>query len=251
MKSVILCEGHDEVYVIGYYLYGTKNWELKKEAKFSKLYQLSKKNHNNQSMKIYLKGEDTLAIWAVGGKDSFKKPLKSVFENTLDHPDDGVNQLFILLDRDESEISECLTRIENEINLSGVKTPILENNKINTIEFSFEGESYQIKIIPVIIPFEENGALENVLLNSIASEDKESEYVVKKAKEYIEDFYRSDFRERYLNHARLKTKAEFSAAISITNPDRSTAEFNKLLTSHKWYESDVVRKHFEMIDKLL
>ena len=57
--------------------------------------------------------------------------------------------------------------------------------------------------------------------------------------------------QKYLQHERLRLKAEFSSAISITNPDRSTSLFDTLLTTHSWEEKDIVKKHFNMFDKYL
>lgn len=114
-----------------------------------------------------------------------------------------------------------------------------------------ENENYQLSIIPVIIPFDETGALETVLLSAIESEDEEGAYVAKKAKAYIDDFCQSDKQDKYLKKRRLITKAKFSAAISITNPDRSTAAFNALLMSHDWEKNEVINHHFSILNRML
>ena len=43
----------------------------------------------------------------------------------------------------------------------------------------------------------------------------------------------------------------FSAVISVTNPDRSTATFNTLLMSHSWEEKEEIKKHFGILNTLL
>ena len=36
-RSIILCEGFDEVYILGYYLFKTNSWKKNKNKKFSEL----------------------------------------------------------------------------------------------------------------------------------------------------------------------------------------------------------------------
>jgi len=253
MRSLLLCEGSDDAYVIGYYLYGAseQKWKRNNKTKFSENYLLSKVTSKNESIDIYEKDEDVLAIWGIGGKDNFTKPFKTISNICQEHPGDGIDQLFIFLDRDESDISHCLKKLEADMSAVGLNVPRLKNSQENVMQFQSEEESYGMKIIPIIIPFDEHGALENVLLNGLASEDEESKCVVEKAKNYVRCFYKSDIRKRYLSNERLKTKAQFSAAIAITNPDHSTKRFDQLLTAHEWYDNESVKNHFKMINKLL
>lgn len=53
------------------------------------------------------------------------------------------------------------------------------------------------------------------------------------------------------NLSTVLLKAKFSSVIAVTNPDRSTGTYNKLLTSHEWYNYEEVIKHFEILIEVL
>ena len=167
------------------------------------------------------------------------------------NPESGIEQVFIFLDRDDSEVEECLVAMRNKMKDCGLPVGDLKNNQCNVFPFEIEDEIYQLNVIPVIIPFDEKGALEDVLLSAIADEGEEGKFVVHLAKEYINKFLKSGRQGKYLQKKRFKTKAEFSAAISITNPDRSTVAFNTLLMSHPWEEKEVIRRHFKILTDAL
>ena len=86
MKSVILCEGADDLWVIAYYLNKKHGWNIVNPdgpsgnvrwSEFSTYGRLDKKKGTDR---IFMqKDDDLLVIEAVGGKDSFKKPAKAYF----------------------------------------------------------------------------------------------------------------------------------------------------------------------------
>ena len=251
MRSLILCEGHDEVYILGYYLHKTSGWVYFENEELSEDYKLPRNRNRNQIIEVYKKDRDRVAIWGVGGKDNFAKSFKFLeMANNL-NPESGIEQVFILLDRDHLEIEKCLETIKNKLRNCGLSIDNLKNNQSNVITYEIEDETYGLNVIPMIIPFDEEGALETVLLSAIEKEDEEGEFVAEIADEYINNFLHSSKKNKYLKKERLVTKAKFSAAISITNPDRSTAEFNTLLMSHPWEEKEAVQRHFKILNEQL
>ena len=70
MRSLILCEGFDDVLLLGYYLFKTVGWRFNSKGVFAKLYNFPKLDFKRQAVEIYEKGNDLLGIWAVGGKKS-------------------------------------------------------------------------------------------------------------------------------------------------------------------------------------
>ncbi len=254
-RSIILCEGFDEVYILGYYLFKTNSWKLisnNKNKKFSDYYSLPKVNPRNQLIEIYEKNEDRLAIWSVGGKDNFLKAFQSIKEINLNQPECAVNQVFIIQDRDNAEIETALENIKFVLNESGINMQSLNNNALNSWNFESEGENYTTGIIPIILPFDEQGAIETLLMKAISESSQEEKYIVDEANKYIKSFFIPEAKlKRYLTHEREVLKAKFSAVISVTNPDRSTATFNTLLMSHSWEEKEEVKKHFQLLNKLL
>jgi len=248
MRSLILCEGHDEVYFLGYYLHKTDGWFYYENEELSENYDLPKNKARNQIIEVYKKGNNSVAIWGVGGKDNFTKSFKFLEMVNHRNPEFGIEQVFVFLDRDDTEIEECLVVMGNKMRDCGLPVGDLKNNQCNAFRFEIEDETYQLNVIPVIIPFDEKGALETVLLDAIASVDDEGKFVVQGAKSYIDGFLKSGRQAKFLRKKRLEVKAEFSAAVSITNPDRSTVKFDTLLMSHPWEEMEIIRRHFGILN---
>lgn len=128
----------------------------------------------------------------------------------------------------------------------------LNNNALNAWNFQSEGEDYITNIIPIVLPFDEQGAIETILMKAISESSEEEKYIVDRANKYIKEFFIPEKKlNRFLIHEREKLKAKFSAVISVTNPDRSTATFNTLLMSHSWEKKEEIKKHFQILNDLL
>lgn len=104
--------------------------------------------------------------------------------------------------------------------------------------------------MPVLIPFDESGAIETLLLKAIEDSGKEGAYVAQSARSYI-DSAKDNVFPRYLNKQRLFTKAKYSAAIAITNPDHSTGTFKDFMLSTPWDESASIKTHMEKVVQLI
>lgn len=251
MKSVIFCEGIDDQYILGYYLYNctksSKNPWMKtdKNFRFSNVMNLTKLQAT-----IYDNGINQIAIVHTKGKDNFKEVFHD-FSAVLSAHSSEILKIAIMMDRDNDDIDNGLEQIK-EILTSGKVTfkPdfTLQNHHENVLEFIDENEeNCKLTIIPIIIPFNEQGAIETLLMNGIAQQSKENHYVVENAKKYIEDIRANKNVCSYLKKRRLILKAKYSATISVTNPDRSTAVYNEILTAFPWHESPEINKHLGML----
>lgn len=251
MRSLILCEGFDDVLILGYYLHKMKGWNFAPKAVFSELYNFPKLNAKRQIIEIYTKENNFIGIWAVGGKDAFGTAYKFIHKINNQFPEEGINKVFLVMDKDDGEMESTLLALKKKMNQNGLNVLELHNNKKNSYQYEVEGETFHLDIIPIIVPFDKNGALETVLLDGIAETGSEEKYVVECADEYVEQLVNSGELHKYLQHTRLILKAKLSAAISITNPDRSTALFNEVLMSWNWEEKEAVQRHFGNIIKYL
>ena len=120
MRSLILCEGHDEVYILGYYLYKTNGWMRQESGELSEGYKLPRNRDRNQLIEVYKKESDLVAIWGVGGKDNFTKSFKFLEMANRINPESAIEQVFILLDRDHLDIEECLVAIGDKMRDCGL-----------------------------------------------------------------------------------------------------------------------------------
>ena len=247
MRSLILCEGIDDILILGYFLHKTLGWRFEPKARFSEKFDLPKDQH----IELYLKDNDVVAIWAVGGKDSFQSAFRFISTINCSHPEEGVNKVFIFKDRDTEDIDKCLIDLRDKLDKYDIGLSELRNGEENKYLYEIEDEMYSLDIIPIIIPFERVGALETVLLQGIEESGVEESYIVKCADEYIDEILASGRLHNYLKHEREQLKARLSAVIAITNPDRSTGTFDKVLMSWEWENVPAVKRHFEAITRYL
>lgn len=251
MNTIILCEGFDDAYILGYYLHKTNGWVRVDSPNFPENYKFPKVNKRNQGIEYYEKGHNKLAIWSVGGNESYDKAFKFIARTNAEHPDIGISNLFVLSDRDDLSIEERLSNISTTLAKYEISISRLLNNEPTVYTYSIEDESYELNIIPIVIPFDDEGALETILMNAIKESTDEDGFIVNQAYRYVEDIKQNRIVTSYLQKSRLILKAKFSSVISITNPDRSTTTFNNLLMSHDWERSKSIKMHFSAIDKYL
>lgn len=81
MKSIIMMEGIDDIYFIGYYLYKKSDKEIKRINKeslqfLSKMYSLSCLA-KEEKISYYEYGDHKLALCAVGGKNKLLSSLSN------------------------------------------------------------------------------------------------------------------------------------------------------------------------------
>ena len=249
MNRVILCEGYDDAVFLGYYLYkitDTKYQYNLKRTEISENLHLPKNKAKNERIEIYEHNDDCVLIWAVGGKDSYEKAIKYISKISKSFPEERFVEIFIITDRDNSYIETSLAQISESFKENDIIVE-LKNNEKNTYKYLAEdSRNYEINIIPIVIPFEEQGAIETILLNSLAERDEEA-IVVDEAKKYVSNIENSSEVTSYLQHDREKVKARFSAAMAVINPDHSTDKMNKILVSQEWEKTEEVKKHFALL----
>ncbi len=158
MKSIILCEGQDDLWFISYFLHKTDGWIMDNNKSLWKNYKIPQ---NKASRKVaYMKKDNNgVAIWSVGGKDSFAEPL---------HINDDENEIL-------AGIAES---IKDDLSLK---------NKIPTtcdIECS-NGEIAHTQITPVIFPFYEAGAIETLLMNAVKEQNEGGSIIYEEAQKYV------------------------------------------------------------------
>ncbi len=241
MKSVVLCEGSDDLWFVGYYLYKVGKWQICDSP--WKNYTIPARNGQKV---IFLKSRaDTVAIWCVGGKDAFSETVSILLDKIIGtYPFDPVNSIVIMRDRDNESDSEILSQMQRWISSDRILT-----NKSRTVwHKEIEGTQVSINITPLIIPFSEDGAIETVLMHSISERDAEGAVVVDEANSYIDKLRsRPEIGTNYLTHDRLILKARYASIIAVTNPGHSTSLFRDMVMLYPWEKSEHVKEHFDVI----
>ena len=248
MNSIILCEGQDDLWFISYFLHKTDGWIM--DNNYKSLWTNYKIPQNKASRKVvYMKKDNNgVAIWSVGGKNSFAEPLHIIIEKFVKEiPSKALDSILVVRDRDNDNETEILAGMAKII-----KDGLSLKNKITTIcdiECS-NGEIAHTQITPVIFPFDEDGAIETLLMNAVKEKSEGGKIIYKEAQKYVSFLENNDdVRENYLKNARLILKAKYSSMIAITNPDHSTGLFMDMMLATPWEKSAYVQEHFNVIIK--
>jgi len=254
MNSIILCEGLDDVFILGYYLHKSipePKWVYKPNEKISSNFVLPIKDKRSQTAEVYVRGNDKTVIMNVRGKDSFTEPLSEIIKINNHFPLERFEKVYIIRDKDTDSIQDVIEGLQSFLNAKGWNIN-LSNNTICSGSYTStkDEEQYTIQVVPIIIPFDKDGAVETILADAIELDGEEEKLIVQRAKEYIGLLVESGKITKYLNKERLKVKAVFSAIISATNPDRSTALINSLFMTHEWEKKKPIKDSFQLLEKL-
>lgn len=242
MTRIILCEGETDLILISYYLEKTRGWVYTNKPKGLKL---NFTEQDNKAAYNYRNdNNDELLICAVGGKDNFGNFFKESLIKPIKRSNAGETDYKIALvtDRDDISIREIEQSISEQL-FPIVNT--IENNvwKQNNVEADF-GTAVTIEFLLLVIPKENTGALETVLMEALS----ESEYdanIIEKSGQFIMNI--KPDAERYIHENRLQLKAQLGVAFSIFNPDKTFSLFKERLVSVKWENSPILAKCFEKL----
>ena len=244
MKSVVLCEGRDDLWFISYYLHKTAKWNIVKPSQSVwKNYRLSTLT-NRQEIQYLSNGSDYVAIWSVCGKDSFEKPIREILRFISSFPFDPIDSIVVVRDRDNDSVDDVLNNMNSWFD-GGIT---LTNKTTSILSRTIEDCDVSTKVTPIIIPFSEEGAIETILKAAIREEGEEETFIVDSAEEYIAALVASGkVGIKYLSSSRLVLKAKYAAVIAATNPDHSTGLFQDMVMACPWEKSKYVKEHFDII----
>ena len=241
IKCIIFCEGKTDQDLIGLYLERVGGWEF---------YQCKDSGFPKKDINWYRNfgNSQVLGIWQVGGND-FTKDLSELLEREFLEP--TVEKVAIVTDYDdESAKTERLERILSVFSYSfskGEEKIKCDHEKWCRFDSkdSF-GTGNNIEFCYILVPINENGALETFMLNALSEKDVEKKRIVEKSRDFVDTFNS----EVYLKQRRDKTKAAFGVACSIFCPDRSTSNMKELISSVDWDKYDTVNRQFKLLRQI-
>ncbi len=239
MKSVIICEGTTDLTLVQYFMEKVNSWSYKDNVKILSDYGNCKNFESNY---------DKLSIIETGSCSKIIKCFRDILEiNYYNSPTDGIaeiDNIVIISDNDEistiSSFEHDILAVLQEKNISNLVS--IRNDSWMEVSMSnFSGKIINFKILLLIIPFNENGALETFLLNSIATADSYEKEIIDKCNSFVELI---DKEPRYLKHRRHKTKAKFDVYFSVRTPLEQFSERRNILRSVPWENYESVRSSF-------
>ena len=242
MTRIIMCEGETDLILISYYLEKVKGWVYTGTPKgltvnFTRQENKAACNYQNSN-------KDELLICAVGGKDNFGNFFNEHLKKPIMRSNAGETEYRIALvtDRDDFSVEEIENSASKELypTIKKIKNNAWQSNKVD----ADLGAKVSIDFLLVVIPKENHGALETVLMDAL-SNDAYDANIIKKSKQFISDIQPDA--DRYIRENRLRLKAQLGVAFSIFNPEKTFSLFKERLVSVKWEKSEVLAKCFEKL----
>lgn len=257
MISIIICEGVTDLVLLQYFLEKRYDWTYIKDKDFSRYSEIMPSLGSNKNTKWLRKGDNNfMCIKSAGGCGKICNVLNNILEiNTTDFYH-FFNNIAILTDNDDIDTpANFLSQITDTFNNFHIsfQSDVLNNEWNETMIKNSMEESVSINLLPLIIPFDENGAIETFLLNSIKqhSNDNDPKLVDKLVVEQCINFINTiDCKDKYLKRRRDKTKAQFDTVFVVMTPADAFNNRRELLRNIPWEEYELVQQSFSKLSHL-
>jgi len=244
MRSVILCEGSTDFVLLQYYMRKVHGWEYKKNDNvLIKGYKARKC--------VLKKDRSELNIIGCGGCSRIPEGLQFILDsNSLSAEDEAYDRIVIITDRDEVETeSEFETIIATELGKQQIEwKDDISNDK--WIDFHYEngqGDHCNVKILLLVIPFEDTGAMETFLLDAVGKADSYDAQIISECNQFVDNV---DNQKKYLNKRRYITKAKFDVYFSVRTAAEQFVERQNILKNIPWEDYTSIQKSFKKLGEL-
>lgn len=245
MKTIVLCEGTGDAAVIAFYLQNRCNWKIVSKSdknnvkiRFYGTDKISLCKYENES--FYTKGDDIISLCKVNGRDNFIKIYKNLSDlYNLDY-DIDIDNLIIVTDNDDGDLTAVLQWISCELDSCGFNVGNLYNMTKNNYEL--------FTVIPIVIPENDKGELESIIMERIASFGVDESLIVKESKDFIEMLKSNFHTNMYLKRRGDISKAKLTVTMSVINPTVMFSKYVEVLIKSEYYKSSVADKYFGIID---
>ncbi len=242
MKSIIICEGETDFTLLQYFMIKVYGWKDSGNYTF-------KPEIKDIVSRDFVKDSNKLTIISAGGCSN----LKDVFSAVIRHDENTVfdnerfSKVVIITDNDEEGTE---SKIVSELNAVSNGSGEICNRKWTKLSFTDmtnNKTSFDVDVLLLVIPFDENGALETFLLDSISKQDSYDAEIIKKGNDFVD---RADPDSKYLKHRSLKTKAKFDVYFSIRTPAKQFRMRQDILKNVPWEDYVNIRETFKELKKL-
>lgn len=170
---------------------------------------------------------------------------KNFLESPVD--DNYFRSIVIITDHDdpgtESEVIQSIESVlaQDKVVIQGN----VKNNHWSVCEMETQtGDKIQINLLLMVIPFEENGAMETFLLNAIASQDAYDKAIIDDCKNFVDH---TDQNRRYLKGRRLVTKAKFDAYFCVRTAAEQFHQRRDIIKNIPWENYAAIQKDFALL----
>ena len=247
MNSIIICEGSTDYYLLQYYMREALGWTDNRTIQSNILRLQGQKSRNLE------KENKILTIMATGGCSRLMEGFNEVLlRNFLTPPDlsEMYSKIVIVTERDElGTENEFHKDVQDKLDSFNVVHP--ENFSNNTWALCTMENQLGVKetfeVLLLVIPFEQNGAMETFLLNAIANDSPYDNAIIQSCNQLVDSV---DPQNLYLKSRRYITKAKFDTYFSIRTPAEQFAERQKILKNVKWEQYTRIQTDFVRLSEI-
>ena len=239
MNKLILCEGKTDAILLSYYLDKMCGWKYCKKA--PKGVEIKEDSSRGESINWYKKDEDYLLICAVGSKNNFVSFYEAQIHNPLRNSD-AFSRIALIIDKDDETIQSIEKYIQE-------KLPFVASKAQNSIWVDHDylnrfHEKKQLEFLLQVVPTEQQGALETLMLEAI-SEDDYDRNIVDKSKIFVDNI--APEAGRYIGKRRLITKAYLGVTWAIQSPQKVFTHISDQIQQVQWEKSIVLNECFKQL----
>ena len=231
MTELILVEGVSDVQLISYYLQNVYGWKHERENVLG-IEPLDEHEH----IESLSKDGNQVVLCGVGGNGKF---AHFVEQHRVNHiiVEKEISSLTVVTDRDEASDA----RIRNQIN-SALDQISVESNrwKENVIQDSF-GQAKSIDTYLLIIPADEKGALERVIIDAL-NDIPEETALMGEVEQFIDALKAGLVPD--LNQINNANKATVGTFFSVRYPKKAMRSFGVFISKIDWSKSASLNQLF-------
>ena len=168
--------------------------------------------------------------------------MKEIYE----YPEENTFQKIIVIrDKDEDNISDIETNIQDC--LQPISTRIQNDTWIKGYYKDSFNVDRTIDVLGLVIPFDKDGALENVLLDSL-KEDESKKEIVERSEVFVEQI--KDCAKEFIINPRMELKAKLGVTFAVLSPMKVFSFIDEIIRTVEWEKSEHLIATFDKIIKL-
>lgn len=231
ITELMLVEGVSDVQLISYYLQNVYGWKFEKSNKLG-IVPLDEHEH----IESLSKDENQLIMCGVGGNGKFAHFVEQHRVNDMIILQD-ISSFMVVTDRDENSDSKIGRTINNSLENISIKAGQWINNNV----IDSYGQLKNINTYLLIIPANEKGALERVIINALNDIAEEAD-LVQEVVQFIDSLKGELVPE--LNKIDKANKATVGTFFSIRNPQNAMRSFGTFISKIDWSKSESLKELF-------
>lgn len=239
MKSIIICEGFSDLVLIQYFMRKANGWNDFRKGVF---------NPCSDKSRDLKKDGNILTIISSNGCSRLLEALLAVVEYNKNEPkiEEKYSKIVIVTDNDDGNVEMNL--IDDIKTKLGILSVQIFNNQWFKYEIrDFANRNIKLDVLPLIIPYNENGAMETFLLNAIANNDDYDKEIIKKANAFVDTV---DPENRYNKRRGYKVKAKYEVYFSVRTAAEEWKERGNILRNISWEKYPLIQSGFKELSNL-